>query len=86
VHGDGSTALPQLDAEGRAEDGVGGAEIPRSGVIDAVDFERARVEEEGVAGEAVEVDLGGAGEYLLIKIDLQIQVDVPDADAVRLGE
>ena len=74
VDGDRTTSLPQTDEEWAAEDGVGRPVFPGGRVIDGMDSQPARIEDEFVAGDAVEVDFGGPLEYLSVKINAQIQV------------
>jgi len=85
VDGDGAGGWLD-DEEGPAEDVVRRSQFPGFRAVDGRDFQVARVEDQLVAGEEIEVDFGRAFQYLSAKIDAEKEVEVADAGGVGMGE
>src|SRR5205807_3425016 len=65
---------------------VGSAGLPRRGVIDPLDREASRIQDQLFSCNPVVTNLGRAVQYLSGKIEFQIEVEVPDPSAIRTGE
>src|SRR5437773_7730985 len=72
----------QADSKRRAQDGIGGAQLIARGAIHGMDCEIACIEDQLVAGGPLQVQRHGALQHFAVKMDIEIEMQMPDANLV----